>query len=238
MTPMLALPAAATLLSLALAWATMRRYLERRRPHELIWSATFASFALAAGAEVAGGLGGWSPLLARLYYLAGATMSVGYLACGTLYLLAPREIAFAGLLVTLVQTTAAVLLVWRAPVDPEALAVAGWAALEKRGELIALAITINTLGTVIVVGGALVSAWLLWRGRAPAERAAGIALIGLGTLVVALGGTLTRLGHHEYLYAAMVPGLLLIFAGYRLANRRPRPAPRPATEGLGAPGPA
>jgi hypothetical protein len=225
----LALPAAAMVLSLALAWATMRRYLARRRTHELIWSATFGSFALAAGAEVAGGLWGWTPLLARLYYLAGATLSVGYLACGTLYLLAPREIAFAGLLVTLVQSTAAVLLVWRASVDAESLAVAGWAALEKRGELIALAITINSLGTIVVVGGALISAWLLWRGRAPAERAGGIALIGLGTLVVALGGTLTRLGHHEYLYVAMVPGLLLIFLGYRLANSKPPPA-RSATD--------
>jgi hypothetical protein len=113
-------------------------------------------------------------------------------------------------------------LVWRAQVDVESLATAGWSALEKRGELIALAITINTLGTVIVVGGALASAWLLWQGRGMVERGAGVALIGLGTLVVALGGTLTRLGRHEYLYAAMVPGLLLIFGGYLLANVRRR----------------
>lgn len=216
------LPALSLLLSCALTWATIRRYRARRRPHELVWSATFASFALAAGCEVVGSVVGWTALLARLYYLAGATLSVGYLAVGTLYLLAPREIALAGLLVTLVQSTAAVFLVWRAPIDPEVLAMSGWAALEKRGELIALAITINTLGTVIVVGGALVSAWLLWRGRGPIERAGGIALIGVGTLVVALGGTLTRLGRHEYLYVAMVPGLLLIFGGYLLANAAPR----------------
>lgn len=220
---MLILPALSLLVSLALAWATLRRYLARRRPHELVWSVTFASFGLAAGCEVAGGVWGWTPLLARLYYLAGATLSVGYLAVGTLYLLLPRQLAVAGLFVVLVQSTAAVFLVWRAPVDPEALARSGWAALEKRGELIALAITINTLGTLIVVGGAVISAWLLWRGRGLAERAAGIALIGIGTLVVALGGTLTRLGSHEYLYAAMVPGLLLIFGGYRLANSAPRP---------------
>ena len=217
---MVLLPAAALLVSLALATATIRRYLARRRPHELVWSATFGSFALAAGCEVIGGTWGWTPLLARLYYVTGATMSVGYLAVGTLYLLAPRQIALAGLLVTIVQSTAALLLVWRAPVDPEVLAVAGWSALQRRGELIALAITINTLGTAVVVGGALGSAWLLWRGRGPGGRAAGVALIGLGTLVVALGGTLTRLGRHEYLYAAMVPGLLLIFGGYLLANAR------------------
>jgi hypothetical protein len=219
---MLILPGAALAVSLALAYVTLRRYVARRRTHELVWSATFASFALAAGCEILGGLVGWTPLMARLYYLSGATMSVGYLAVGTLYLLAPRQIATAGLIVTLVQTTAAVVLVWRAQVDVESLATAGWSALEKRGELIALAITINTLGTVIVVGGALASAWLLWQGRGMVERGAGVALIGLGTLVVALGGTLTRLGRHEYLYAAMVPGLLLIFGGYLLANVRHR----------------
>jgi hypothetical protein len=228
---LLLLPAASLLLSIALACATLRRYQAGRRPHELVWSATFASFALSAGCEVVGDLWGWTPLLARLYYVAGATLSVGYLAVGTLYLLAPREIAFAGLVVVLVQSTAAVLLVWRAPVDLELLATAGWSALQRRGELTALAITINTLGTLIVVGGALVSAWLLWRGRGLAERAAGVALIGLGTLVVALGGTLTRLGHHAYLYAAMAPGLLLIFGGYLLANAGPRRQRLPVDRG-------
>ena len=227
---MLVLPAVSLALSLALTWATLRRYLARRRPHELVWSATFASFALAAGCEVLGGLAAWTPLLARLYYLAGATLSVGYLAVGTLYLLAPRELAFAGLVVTLVQSTAAVFLVWQAPVDPDALATRGWAALEKRGELSALAIWINSLGTLIVASGALGSAWSLTQGRGPAGRAVGVALIGIGTLVVALGGTLTRFGRHEYLYAAMAPGLLLIFGGYLLANSAPRPV---AVEDLG-----
>jgi hypothetical protein len=221
---MVILPLLSLLVSAALTVATVRRYRERRRTHELIWSATFASFALAAGCEVAGQLWGWSPLTARLYYLAGATMSVGFLAVGTLYLLAPRQIAYAGLVVALVQTTAAILLVWRAPVDPALLAAEGWRALEKNGELTALAITVNSLGTAIVVGGALLSAWLLWSGHGPAGRAAGVALIGVGTLVVAMGGTLTRLGQHEYLYAAMAPGLILIFAGYLLANAR-RPSP-------------
>lgn len=221
---MVVLPITSFGLSLCLAFVTLRRFIERRRAHEAVWSATFMSFAAAAGAELLGSLLGWTELLARVYYLAGATLSVGYLAVGTLYLLAPRPIAVAGLIVVLVQSTAGVLLVWRAPVDPATLATAGWSALEKRGELIALAITINALGTIVVVGGALVSAWLLWRGRGPLHQAAGIALIGVGTLVIALGGTLTRLGRHEYLYAAMAPGLLLIFVGYLAANSRGRSA--------------
>jgi hypothetical protein len=195
----------------------LRRYAQARRPHELIWSLTFAAFGLAAGTEVWGSLFGWTATMARLYYLAGATLSVGYLAAGTIFLLAPRPIGWAALGVVLVQSTAGVFLIWRAPVDESVLATAGWSALEKRGELIALALTINSLGTIVVVGGALASAWLMMRGRAPARRAGGVALIGLGTLIVALGGGLTRLGAHEYLYAAMAPGMLVIFAGYRMA---------------------
>ncbi len=219
---MVALPVVSLLLSVGLAAATLRRYHLRGQAHELVWSATFASFALAAGCEVLGHFWAWTALSARIYYLAGATMSVGFLAVGTLYLLAPRQFARAGLVVTLVQSSAAILLVWRAPVDSRLLDGEGWRALEKNGELTALAITVNSLGTIIVVGGALISAWLLWRGHGPPGRAAGVALIGLGTLVVAMGGTLTRLGRHEYLYAAMAPGLLLIFCGYLLANRRGR----------------
>src|SRR4029079_15093378 len=42
----------------------------------------------------------------------------------------------------------------------------------------------------------------------------GVLLIGLGTLTIAAGGSLTRFGHH-LLYGPMVLGLLVIFAGYR-----------------------
>src|SRR5205814_5831364 len=98
--------------------------------HELIWSATFAAFGVAAGAELYGQLFRWTPTLARTYYLAGASLSVGFLAAGTLFLLVPRPIAIVGLLVVLVQSAFMVFLVSRAPVDPDAIQLAGWSALE------------------------------------------------------------------------------------------------------------
>ncbi len=48
----------------------------------------------------------------------------------------------------------------------------------------------------------------------------GCACIALGTIAVGAGGTLTRLGHYEYLYIAMSGGVALIFAGV-LWTRRP-----------------
>ena len=48
-------------------------------------------------------------------------------------------------------------------------------------------------------------------------------LIAVGTIIVALGGTMTRFGRLEYLYLAMSLGIAVIFAGV-LLTRRPRAA--------------
>lgn len=220
------LPGAATALSLALAWQMLRRYIARHRVHELIWGATFTAFGLAAGAETYANLFGWTEALVRLYYLAGASLSVGFLALGTLVLLVPRPIALVALGVVLVQSLFMVFLVMRASVDPVAVQAAGWSALSRDGSLRALALTINVLGTMVVLLGTFGSAYAQW-SRGQGGRAFGVFLIGAGTLVVAMGGSLTRYGHH-FLYGPMVLGLLIIFAGYRRVTA-PAP-PRLVTE--------
>jgi hypothetical protein len=145
---------------------------------------------------------------------------VGYLALGELYLLAARQIARFAPGITLLITAAAITLVWSAPIDAERLATDGWEAIERGPALIALAVAINSLGTIILVGGALYSAWRFRRLGAYRHRMIGCVLIALGTLTVAAGGTLTRLGEREYLYIAMSIGVAIIFAGY-LETRRP-----------------
>ena len=206
-------PGAAAALCLALAWSMLRRFVSRRRLHELIWGITFLAFGLAAGTELYAGELGWTPGLVRLYYLAGASLSVGFLALGTLVLLVPRRIALVALIVVLVQSAFMVFLVLRSYVDPAAVEVAGWSALSKDGSLRALALTINVLGTVVVLVGTFGSAYAQWVSG-NGSRAGGVLLIGVGTLIVATGGSLTRFGHH-LLYGPMVLGLLVIFAGYR-----------------------
>ncbi len=221
----LALPGAAAALSLALAWSMLRRFASRRRLHELIWGGTFTAFGLAAGAEFYATFAGWTPALVRLYYLAGASLSVGFLALGTLVLLLPRRIALVALGVVLVQSLFMVFLVLRSNVDPELIRTAGWSALGRDGSLRALALTINVLGTMVVLIGTFGSAYSQWVSAAPGSgrRAFGVFLIGVGTLTVATGGSLTRFGHH-WLYGPMVLGLLIIFAGYRRVTR-PAAAP-------------
>jgi len=218
------LPGAAAALCLALAWSMLRRFVTRFHLHELIWGATFLAFGLAAGAELYGSVAGWTPSLVRLYYLAGASLSVGFLALGTLVLLVPRRLALVALGVVLVQSAFMIFLVLRAPVDPETARVAGWEALTKAGSLRALALTINVLGTLVVLIGTFGSAYAQWVGG-NGSRALGVLLIGVGTLIVAAGASLTRYGHHM-LYGPMVLGLLVIFAGYRRATA---PGSRSAT---------
>ena len=215
------LPTVVVVLCTALSWSTLRRYAARRRPHELIWAVTFLSFGAAAACEVYGTLAGWSVELTYLYYLTGRSLSVGFLAVGTLYLLVPRSLAHVALGVALVQTLSMAVLLLRLQPDPELIRELGWRALSKEGAVRALAMAVNYLGTAIVVVGTLGSAYALW-SRGLAGRAGGVLLIGIGTIVVAVGASLTTRGE-EYLYGGMAAGLLVVFLGYRLVNVRPRP---------------
>lgn len=190
------------------------------RPDKIAWAIAFGLFTFAAGAEVFGSATEWSPTLARVYYLAGATLVVGYLAVGELYLLAANRIQRFAPGATLLVTAIAATLVLNAPVDETKLATDGWDALERGPALIGLSVTINALGTLVLVGGLGYSAWRFKKLRIQRNRMIGCLLIAVGTIVVGMGGTLTRLGQHEYLYIAMTAGVTMIFAGY-LWTRRP-----------------
>ena len=61
-------------LLIAFAAVVLRQYVARRRTYQLVWGVALAMFAVGAGCEVVGDVWGWTPLLARLYYLAGATL--------------------------------------------------------------------------------------------------------------------------------------------------------------------
>ncbi len=219
---MIAFPLLAMTFSVACASVSFWDAVRRPKPERIVWTIAFIVFAVAAGSEVMGSLSGWSPSLARVYYLAGAVLVVGLLGLGELYLLFGSRMPALTPGVTLLVITLAVTLVWGAPIDESRLESAGWSAIEKGPALIALAASINILGTLVLCGGALWSAWRLRSTPASIHRALGCALIALGAIVVALGGTLTRLGQREYLYLAMTVGTATIFAGILQTRRAPR----------------
>ena len=214
----IAFPAAVAIIALACAIVVGWDALKRPRPERIIWFAAFLVFAVAAAAEVVGAAVGWTPALARLYYLAGAVTVVGLLALGEAYLLWPARMPALTPGIALLTVAIAATVVWSAPVDAARLPEAGWHAIERGPALVALAVLINAGGTVVLVGGALTSAAKIRARPGATRRAVGCVLIAAGAIVVALGGTLTRLGQPEYLYLAMSAGIGVIFAGVVLTR--------------------
>jgi energy-converting hydrogenase Eha subunit A len=225
---MVALPAAAMVISLICAAILGWDALKRPRPDRVSWAIAFGVFALAAGAEVVGSLAGWSAPLARVYYLSGAVLVVGILALGELYLLFGDRMPAVTPGIALLVCAMAATVVWNAPVNQEALDTLGWGAIERGPLLVAVAATINAGGTAVLVGGALYSSWRLRRAPGLKHRAIGCAMIAAGAVIVAMGGTLTRFGQREYLYLAMTAGVTIIFAGVLLTRYR---AAAPGTAG-------
>jgi len=226
-------PIACTVISLACAVVLARDARMRPRPDKVVWALAFMMFALAAGADAAGRSLGWSEPLARLYYATGPALVVMYLAIGELYLLAPNAMRRFGVGATLLLTAFWVSLVVNAPIDGSRLADDGWEAIERNGFMVAVTVAINAIGTLIIVGGTVYSAWRFWRKGIMGSRMIGCLLIATGTLAVAAGGSLTRLGHYEYLYIAMSIGVAIIFAGV-LWTRRPDGQPVAAAPAVGA----
>ena len=220
---MIAFPAAAAFIAALCAVFVGWDAAKYPRPERALWAVAFGVFAIAASAEVIGSVAGWSPALARIYYLAGAVLVVGILALGELYLLLPSRLPSYTPGIALLVVAIAATAVWSAPIDGSRLQADGWRALERGPFLVALAATINGAGTVVLVVGAFYSAWKLNATRGSRQRAVGCLLIAVGTIIVALGGTITRFGRPEYLYLAMSLGIAVIFAGV-LLTRRPRAA--------------
>jgi hypothetical protein len=219
-------PLAAFGLSLSITILMLRRLRERVRAHEAAWAVAFGMFAVAAGAQVAADAFGWSAFLARTYYITGATLVVGWLGLGTWLLTVRRPgLRTAGVVTLLVVTGYGLGLISLTPVNSALVATQGWDALEKPAALTALTVFLNSAGTVVLVGGALWSAWSFYRRGIMRERMNGCVLLAVGALVVAFGGTLTRLGHDHYFYVAMTAGVGLMFWGYL---KTIAPAPRPA----------
>jgi hypothetical protein len=215
----IALPAAAAAMAALCAAFVGWDALRRPSPERVTWTAAFLLFTVAAACEVIGSAIGWSPTLARVYYLTGAVLVVGVFALGELYLLLPGRMPLVTPGISLLIVAVAATAVWSAPIDSARLTAVGWQALERGPFLVALAATINAGGTMVLAGGALYSAWTLRAAGGSGQRAAGCVLIAVGTVVVALGGTLSRFGRPEYLYLAMVLGIAIIFAGVVLTRQ-------------------
>jgi hypothetical protein len=191
-----------------------------------------AFYAIAALTEVIGAASGWNPLLYRTYYYFGAIILVGVLALGSIYLLFPRFSRVA-LWVLIVLAAIGLAGIAGATLQPGLLDTRQVPSVDtirlEHGSFnvvaLIMAAVVNSVGTVILVGGAAWSAYGAWRHGAPPSRLVANILIAAGALIVAGASTLTRLFHvYELFYVGQAIGVLVMFFGFLAAQRAPRRA--------------
>lgn len=227
------LPFLSTAVMAAFVAAVARRYLERRGAHLLLWGIGLTMFGLGSFAEAYLALA-WNPWIFRIWYLFGAALNAAWLGQGTVYLLVRRRAVAHALLVALtLGSLFAAYLMLTTRLDPAAY-TPGRPISEQYREILPPRAPVrmttpffNIYGLITLVGGALYSAYLLWRRQTFPNRVLGNVLIAAGALAVAAASTLTRLGLGQFLYLGELAAATLMFAGFLLATQRPAAAPAP-----------
>jgi hypothetical protein len=219
------LPGVAAAASAAFAAAVLRQYAARRRPHQLAWGIALGMFALASVALTVGVTAGWTPLSFKVYYLFGAVLNVPWLALGTVWLLARRSAARAYLGALAVFTALGVVLVGLARVTSADLA---GRLLPEGKEFLPVAVRVlavlgNTVGTLVVVGGAVASGLAVRSRRELRPRFEGNLLIALGVLLAAGGGVFAFLASSDKLALGLALGASVMYLGFRRASAPARP---------------
>jgi len=224
---MFGLPLLAGVVGLAFGAVVLKQYSERRRPYQAAWGAALLCFGAAALWEAAGIFGGWTPVLYKGYYLLGGILNVGWLGVGSLYVLAPRRWGHIGALVMAVITVLAVPAVVLSPTDAHLLT----ASVPGRGAIGAPATffppVTNSIGSLILIGGAAWAAYRSYRSHAGGSRVVGLALIAAGALVVAGTHTLAQVRNAYYVQpVGEAIGILVMFMGYLGVEARALPMRR------------
>jgi hypothetical protein len=237
------LPLSVTIVGVVFSAMLLNRYFTgKRRLHELIWGIAFLMFAIAAASEFySDAAGGWTPISARLFYLFGAILNVGFLGVGTVYLLFSRRVANIALAIMVVFSVVAVIVVFTVPVDPSLLHKdTGYTAVVAVSSLPRyLAGFSNAIGSILLIGGAIWSG-IAFRGKpAMRHRMIGVFLIAVGALIVASGGTfvgLTGLKDFVYHSSGILVGVIVMFVGYLESIRSPLPHSQVAEQRAAATG--
>ncbi len=166
MTKEAALAAAATLVAAAFTLSTFDRWLAHRRRHEAAWTIALAMFTIASASLWVAAAVGWTDATFRVFYLFGAILNVPWLALGTIELLGGvrwgrPSVAVVGLLSAFAAGVMAVA-PFEAPVPADELPKGS----DVLGPLPRILAAVCSGGAaLIIIGGALWSAWRLLRGR-------------------------------------------------------------------------
>jgi hypothetical protein len=78
----------------------------------------------------------------------------------------------------------------------------------------------NIYGIIMLIGGALYSAWIFWRKGTHKNRAIGNVLIAGGAVLGGGASAFARFGMLEFLYLAELSSLIVMFAGFVVATKK------------------
>jgi hypothetical protein len=209
------LPLVTALVSGAFAVAVGLQYVRKRRPQQLMWAIGFLLFTVAAFMGFLARSGGATEFEYRLFYLFGAITNVAWLALGTVYIVAPRY-GRAALALVLALSATAVYAVFAAPVDITVAQDTGKGYPDGSLPRILAAIG-SGVGSLVLIGGALWSAWVFFRKRQQGRRALANTIIAAGVFIVAAGGTVAFTGASGILELTNLVGVSVMFVGFLLA---------------------
>jgi len=208
------LPLITIFVSGAFAAAVAMQYARKRRPSQLAWAIGLLLFTVAAFMGYLARSGGATELEYRLFYLFGAITNVAWLALGTVFIVAPKY-GRAALALVLALSAVAVYAVFASPVDIAVAVDTGKGYPD--GSLARILAAIGSgVGSIVLFGGALWSAWVFFRRRNQGRRAVANAVIAVGVLIVAAGGTVAFTGASGILELTNLLGVSVMFVGFLL----------------------
>lgn len=197
------------------AFAIVVAMRSRGRTALVMWAVGLGMFALAALAGALARSGTEPETMYRVFYLFGGILNVAWLGLGTIYLIAPRAGRVSLAIVALLSLVAAYA-TFTAPVNLQVALDSGRGYPDGSLPRILAAIG-SGVGSLVLIGGALWSAWVFLRKRHNGRRALSNVVIAVGVLIVAAGGTVTFTGANGILETTNLVGLAVMFAGFLLA---------------------
>ena len=191
----------AALLAFRLAGSLARRWRAAGAPQLAAWSASLLAYALASAALAWGAAAGWNEASFRVYYTCGGLLTAALLGVGSLLFVGRRWAAPVGLLYTGLAIGIGFASPLTSPVSGTTIPAA-----QEHFDLFperVLAIAANSLGTIAVVGVALLTI---------RRRPLGNTLIVAGVVAAATGSAVAGLGVAQTT-AFIALGVVLLYVG-------------------------
>lgn len=223
------LPFFSTAIMLWFTISVLQRYFVRRNLAFLFWGIGLAMFGAGSFAEAFLAIT-WNRAIFIVWYLFGAILNPAWIGQGTLYLLVKRRWAHIVAGALIVGSVISAWLMLTTPINSAAFQLGlpisqqykDIISADAFGRILIPTILFGTVGLILLVGGALYSAFLFWRKRVLPNRVIGNVLIAVGALSVATSSVLTGLGFGQFLYLGELFAAILMYIGFRLAAR-PQP---------------